>query len=555
MINYIIGKDIISRGEKIMKQTLQEMHYYGVVSGISEKIKLVEQINSMTASDPQRTVSVGQCVLAMMLNGMGLTMSKPLYLVEDFFRTKPIDLLIGKGIKPEDLNDDTLGRALDEIASCGSSKIFSTIALKAASLYNINTKFLHGDTSNVQVYGDYEDGGDLMAFGYPKHGRADLKQYILSLIATFDGAIPLFTGAVRGNTSDTTHFKDLIKLVEESIRSSKDDHYFILDSAAYCEENLKTINKVFLITRVPERISAAKELKEAYAASLERLNGNKDYKFAEVCSVYGGIPQRWVVVYSRMAHNRAKKTISALVKKENEELQKTLKKLSRKLFACHIDAESAVAEYSKLCKFHKISIVQTHQEDKCTRAGRPCASSIKNTFYTIETKAEELAERIKKQIILDSMFVLATTQLDEKKLPTKEVLSYYKGQSKAVENRFNLFKNSTCIASKVYLKNENRIEALVMILCLCLLVYALAENQLRKTLVAKKKTVPNQSKKPIQNPTMKWIFQMFEGVILATTEINGRISRQIANLRESLRVVLEILGKECMRKYLLRSTG
>ena len=82
--------------------------------------------------------------------------------------------------------------------------------------------------------------------------------------------------------------RNLIKLVEENIKNSTDDHYFILDSAAYCEENLKTINKVFLITRVPERISAAKELKEAYAASLDRLHGDEDYKFAEVCSIYGG---------------------------------------------------------------------------------------------------------------------------------------------------------------------------------------------------------------------------------------------------------------------------
>lgn len=538
-----------------MKVTPQELHYYGVVSGISEKINLVEEINRMTQSNPQKKVSTGQSVLAMMLNGMGLTMSKPLYLVEDFFRTKPVELLVGKGIKAEDLNDDTLGRALDEISSCGSSRIFSTIALKAAIIYNISIEFLHGDTSNVQVYGDYEDGSDLLAFGYPKQGRSDLKQFLLSLISTYDGAVPLFAGAIRGNTSDTKHFKDLIKLIEENIKDSSDDHYFILDSAVYCKENLKAINKVFLITRVPERISAAKELKEAYATSLNRLKGDEDYKFAEVCSVYSGIPQRWVVVYSRVAHDRAKKTIAALVKKENEELQKTLKKISKRLFSCPIDAQNVVAECVKQYKFHKVNIAQVLQTDKCTCTGRPAKNAAKNTFYTIETKIEELSEHIKKQIILDGMFVLATTQLNEKKLPTKEVLSHYKGQSKAVENRFNLFKNSTCIASKVYLKNEKRIEALVMILCLCLLIYALAENKLRKTLVTKNKTVPNQSKKPTQNPTMRWIFQMLEGVLLVTVEIDGQINRQISNLRNVMPDILEILGKECMSKYLLQPSG
>lgn len=537
-----------------MKIKPEEMHYYGVVAGISEKIRLVEQIDMMTKSDPQRKVSVGQCVLAMMLNGMGLTMSKPLYLVEEFFRTKPIWLLIGKGIKAEDLNDDTLGRALDEIADYGSAKMFSTIALAAAALYKVDTKFFHGDTSNVQVYGDYEDGGNLITFGYPKQGRSDLKQYILSLITAYDGAIPLFAGAVRGNASDTKHFKELIKLVEENIKNSTDDHYFVLDSAAYSEENLKTLNKVFLITRVPERISAARELKESYV-SLDRLHGDEDNKFAEVCSIYGGIPQRWIVVYSRIAHNKAKKTIAALVKKENEELQKTVKKFSKKLFSCPIDAKNAVAELSKQCQFHKITIVQTIETNKHTSAGRPLKNKPEGTFYRIELAIEELTGQNKKQATLDGMFVLATTQLNSDKLPTNEVLPRYKGQSGNAENRFNLFKNSSCIASKVYLKNEKRIEALVMVLCLCLLIYALAESKLRKTLAAEKRTVPNQIGKPIQNPTMRWVFQMLEGVILLTIETGTQVYQEISNLRMTMRYVLEILGKECMSKYLLQSSG
>ena len=152
------------------------------------------------------------------------------------------------------------------------------------------------------------------------------------------------------------------------------------------------------------------------------------------------------------------------------------------------------------------------------------------------------------------MFVLATMQLNSEQLPAEEILFRYKGQSKNVENRFNLFKNSACIASKVYLKNEKRIEALVMILCLCLLVYALAENKLRKTLTVEKMTVPNQAGKPIQNPTMRWIFQMLEGVLMVTIEINGHIRQQISNLRAVMPSILEILGKECMSKYLLQPT-
>ena len=36
-----------------------------------------------------------------------------------------------------------------------------------------------------------------------------------------------------------------------------------------------------------------------------------------------------------------------------------------------------------------------------------------------------------------------------------------------------------------------------------------------------KSTFPNQINKPIQNPTMRWIFQLFEGINYVTLTING----------------------------------
>jgi transposase len=53
------------------------------------------------------------------------------------------------------------------------------------------------------------------------------------------------------------------------------------------------------------------------------------------------------------------------------------------------------------------------------------------------------------------------------------------------------------------LKKETRIEALSMIMMLCLFVYAAAEWYLRSKLKESGATVKNQLKKPVQNPTMK----------------------------------------------------
>src|SRR5207248_2486904 len=47
---------------------------------------------------------------------------------------------------------------------------------------------------------------------------------------------------------------------------------------------------------------------------------------------------------------------------------------------------------------------------------------------------------------------------------------------------------------------------------LCLLVYRLAEHRLRQQLAATGQTIPDQVKKPTNRPTMRWVFQCFEGI-------------------------------------------
>ena len=47
---------------------------------------------------------------------------------------------------------------------------------------------------------------------------------------------------------------------------------------------------------------------------------------------------------------------------------------------------------------------------------------------------------------------------------------------------------------------------------LALLVYALAEEELRRTLKALKESLPNQKRKPTSRPTMRWIFQLMDGI-------------------------------------------
>jgi len=70
--------------------------------------------------------------------------------------------------------------------------------------------------------------------------------------------------------------------------------------------------------------------------------------------------------------------------------------------------------------------------------------------------------------------------------------------------------------SEEYLKKEERIEGLMFLMVLALLVYNLAEKDLRRALVETGKSVPSQTKKPTQKPTLRWIFQLFDRITEVT---------------------------------------
>jgi ABC-type Fe3+ transport system permease subunit len=68
------------------------------------------------------------------------------------------------------------------------------------------------------------------------------------------------------------------------------------------------------------------------------------------------------------------------------------------------------------------------------------------------------------------------------------------------------------LASWLYLKKPERIMALLMVMTVCLLVYAALEYRIRKALKEHETAFPDQKGNRIQNPTARWVFRHFVGV-------------------------------------------
>jgi transposase len=84
-----------------------------------------------------------------------------------------------------------------------------------------------------------------------------------------------------------------------------------------------------------------------------------------------------------------------------------------------------------------------------------------------------------------------------------------------------------------------------MVMGLCLLVYTIGQRQLRPSLFQQETGLKNQLGKLTDRPTLRWIFQCFQGIHLLI--IQG--SQKISNLTDERRNILRFFPKPCQEYY------
>jgi len=144
--------------------------------------------------------------------------------------------------------------------------------------------------------------------------------------------------------------------------------------------------------------------------------------------------------------------------------------------------------------------------------------------------------------------------LDAQNLPAAAMLDNYTAQGISVERGFRFLKDPMFFAHSLFLKNPARIMALIMIMGLALLIFALGERQLRQALKQNNEAIPDQKGKPTQTPTMRWVFQVFEGLDVLSIWADGHlIARQMMNLRPVHQQIIRLLGPQVQKFYLFDS--
>jgi transposase len=525
----------------------QVLDHLGLVAGMFEELGITEVIDQTTQQNPEmRLVTVGHAVKAMVLNGLGFV-NQQLYLVPLFFHNKPLPRLIAPGIRASHLNDDTLGRALDTLYKTGLTELYSRIAATAIKRLGLAPTFTHRDTTSFHVDGRYNSEEAPteqvvhITHGYSREHRPDLNQVMLELIVEHQAGIPVLMKPLSGNSSDAQEFGQVIRDHIAHLHPIYGATYLVADSALYNADTLQKLAETQLrwITRVPTTLGEAQAvLAQADPQTMTPLLDG--YRSRVLPSTYGGVAQRWVLICSARRLPQAQHAVDKHLCKHGEQEVKAFKKLCRTAFACAADAQQALATFAHGLQATFLAQSTVRSAPRYGRRGRPGpGTQPAQVVYAIEgALASRVAVR-QARVDRQSCFILATNELDEDQLPPQTVLDGYKGQAQA-ERGFRFLKDPKFLASSLYLKKPQRIMALLMVMTICLLVYAALEYRMRTALKEHGATFPDQKGKRIQNPTARWVFHYFVGIHVLYIPDQGLM---VLNLTAEHRRLLELLGK------------
>jgi transposase len=118
------------------------------------------------------------------------------------------------------------------------------------------------------------------------------------------------------------------------------------------------------------------------------------------------------------------------------------------------------------------------------KRGRPKADEPVETVYTISAEIAYNPRAVAEKRQNFGRFVLAN----------------YKERG-TVERGFRFLKDPSFRVAEIYLKKPSWIQALAMIMVLCLFIYAMTEFRLHRNLQETGETVTDQTKKRTQRPT------------------------------------------------------
>jgi transposase len=435
------------------------------------------------------------------------------------------------------LNDDRVGRALDQLFDADRASLLTELMLGVIAEFAVDCSQLHNDSTSITLTGAYRtaDGHQragkptpAAAHGHNKDHRPDLKQLLWILTVSADGAVPVAHRLTDGNTSDDqTHIATWDAVRELTGRA---DFLYVADCKLCTREQMTHIDSSGgrFVTVLPRSRREDGFLRDwahtstpQWTEALRRPGKRKDdpdetwqVAPAPICSAEG---HRIVWVRSSqkirtdadVRQQRIERSLHALAAL-NQRLAGPKSRLRDR--ASIEQAATAALAGAQADRWITFTVTETTQETlRQEKRGRPGKNTryrkITRTHYHVEHAVD--AAKVAHDAASDGCFPLIS---NDHQLTGAELLAAYRYQPN-LEKRHHQLK-SVQHAAPVLIKNPERIEALfccqyIALLCCCLIEREL-RNAMRRDGVAELALYPEH--RACAQPTAARTLELFAGL-------------------------------------------
>jgi transposase len=351
---------IIQKGlQKSSKLIKRFLGAHPIINFFIDQLNIGQIISSCIKQDERLTLPLDKSLIVLIHNI--LTSPMPMYEILDWSKTLDEESVgLGKN-EAELLNDDRIGRALKTFYDGKHKDVFFRLALRAIKMHKLNCDYVHQDTTSITLTGKYssQQAYEKITFGKNKDHRPDLKQLVLGLSVTADGAVPLAHKVYNGNqTDDTLHIENHRKLVKLLKRT---DFIYVADSKLATESNLDSIDACNgkFISIMPRTWSEDKEFKTLvnqgsinWKHILSKRNnkayGKKFDKYFLANGVYWAKGKyRLIWLKSSQKVEQDKETRERRLQKCLEEINALSIKLNKRKLKKRVNIKNAIKEITK----------------------------------------------------------------------------------------------------------------------------------------------------------------------------------------------------------------
>jgi transposase len=452
-----------------------------VIAHFARRLEIQAIIDQTCPSRSNAHLTHGQVALAIIANR--LTQPRAMYQLLGWAQRGGVREVFG--FDPGQLNDDRLGRCLDALAP-QIDPLQGAVTVAAIREFDLDLSQLHWDLTSVVLQGEYppeEQQRDYPQPAYGFGGEPNCKQLRVGELVTNDGGVPVWHHSFDGQQADVGTVVAQMEALRAHVQLP--DCLVIGDSkllSATVIERLRRQNLHFL---APLPASAALDAEflaldpdgwqplEYLAQRQERwaLEARTQYQGQEVAGEWvnpatGAIEtfRRLFVISSeeQATCRKVRAQQRAKAEAELEKIQAGLGKRQLKTVAQVQARIERVLAQRRVTPLYQVTVSE--------------AEGVLTLTWSVDAAALARAEA------LDGYYVLLTS-IPVERADSSALLRMWK-QEAQIERRFSDWKGPLKVRP-VFVTNNARMAALMLLLHLALLLYCLLEREARRQLAAK----------------------------------------------------------------------